>query len=47
MEALSLGVAMPPWADQLTTAKFVTDVWKVGVRVRVRVDDKGIGRRER
>ncbi|CAI0414146.1 unnamed protein product [Linum tenue] len=35
MEALSLGVAMvamPRWTDQTTNAKFITDVWGVGVR---------------
>ncbi|PRQ38056.1 putative UDP-glucuronosyl/UDP-glucosyltransferase [Rosa chinensis] len=38
LEALSLGVPMvvlPHWADQPTNAKFVEDVWKVGVRVNV------------
>lgn len=38
LEAMSLGVpmvAMPQWADQTTNAKFVTDVWRVGVRVKV------------
>ncbi|KDP35130.1 hypothetical protein JCGZ_10664 [Jatropha curcas] len=41
LEALSLGVpmvAMPQWGDQLTNAKFVTDVWRVGVRVKVNVE---------
>ncbi|XP_030472353.2 UDP-glycosyltransferase 74G1-like [Syzygium oleosum] len=36
LEALSLGVpmvAMPQWTDQGTNAKFVEDVWGVGVRV--------------
>ncbi|XP_051151152.1 UDP-glycosyltransferase 74E2-like [Andrographis paniculata] len=35
LEALSLGVpvvAVPQWSDQPTNAKFVTDVWKIGVR---------------
>ena len=35
LEALSLGVpmvAMPQWLDQTTNAKFVADVWQVGVR---------------
>ncbi|XP_059655504.1 UDP-glycosyltransferase 74F2-like [Cornus florida] len=47
IEALSLGVpmvVMPLWTDQTTNAKFVQDVWKVGVRVRV--DEKGIVGRE-
>ncbi|XP_021894659.1 UDP-glycosyltransferase 74E2-like [Carica papaya] len=38
LEALSLGVpmvAMPQWTDQPTNAKFVADVWKVGIRVKV------------
>lgn len=46
-EALSLGVpmvVMPQWTDQTTDAKFVQDVWRVGVRVHV--DDDGIVRRE-
>lgn len=47
LEALSLGVpmiAMPQWTDQPTNAKFVADVWKVGIRVRK--DEKGIIRKE-
>ncbi|XXG62091.1 hypothetical protein AAC387_Pa05g0530 [Persea americana] len=47
MEALCLGVpmvCMPQWTDQPTNAKFVVDVWGVGVRLKV--DDKGIVRRE-
>ncbi|KAF8388636.1 hypothetical protein HHK36_027313 [Tetracentron sinense] len=46
LEALSLGVpmvAMPQWTDQTTNAKFVVDIWKAGVRVKV--DEKGIVRR--
>uniref|UniRef100_A0A3N7F902 Anthocyanidin 3-O-glucosyltransferase n=1 Tax=Populus trichocarpa TaxID=3694 RepID=A0A3N7F902_POPTR len=38
LEALSLGVpmvAMPQWTDQPTNAKYITDVWHVGVRVNV------------
>lgn len=38
LEALSLGVpmvAMPQWSDQATNAKFIEDVWKTGVRVKV------------
>ncbi|KAL1532356.1 UDP-glycosyltransferase 74E2-like [Salvia divinorum] len=37
LEALSLGVPMvgvPWWSDQATNAKFVMDVWKMGVRAR-------------
>lgn len=48
LEALSLGapmVAMPQWTDQTTNAKFVEDVWKAGVRVRV--DEKlGVATKE-
>ncbi|KAK9928416.1 hypothetical protein M0R45_025552 [Rubus argutus] len=47
LEALSLGVpmvTMPHWADQITNAKFVADVWKVGVRVKTNV--KGIATKE-
>ncbi|KAL4631941.1 hypothetical protein ACB092_04G015700 [Castanea dentata] len=43
LEALSLGVpmiAMPQWMDQTTNAKYIMDVWKVGVRIKV--DEKGI-----
>ncbi|GMY32906.1 UDP-glycosyltransferase 74E2-like [Fagus crenata] len=43
LEALSLGVpmvAMPQWSDQATNAKFIVDVWKVGVKIKV--DEKGI-----
>ncbi|KAJ8755428.1 hypothetical protein K2173_019226 [Erythroxylum novogranatense] len=42
LEALSLGVpmvAMPVWTDQPTNAKYVTDVWQVGVRVKA--NEKG------
>nr|K7NBW3.1 RecName: Full=Mogroside IE synthase; AltName: Full=UDP-glycosyltransferase 74AC1 [Siraitia grosvenorii]AEM42999.1 UDP-glucosyltransferase [Siraitia grosvenorii]6L8Z_A Chain A, Glycosyltransferase [Siraitia grosvenorii]6L90_A Chain A, Glycosyltransferase [Siraitia grosvenorii] len=37
LEALCLGVpvvAFPQWADQVTNAKFLEDVWKVGKRVK-------------
>ncbi|PON65922.1 UDP-glucuronosyl/UDP-glucosyltransferase [Trema orientale] len=47
LEALSLGVplvAMPQWTDQTTNAKYVEDVWGVGIRARP--DEKGIVRRE-
>ena len=46
-EALTLGVpmvGMPQWTDQTTNAKFIKDVWKVGVRVREGED--GVVRRE-
>ncbi|PON76614.1 UDP-glucuronosyl/UDP-glucosyltransferase [Parasponia andersonii] len=38
LEAVSLGVpmvVMPQWTDQTTNAKFVSDVWNVGLRVEV------------
>ncbi|KAL4322416.1 hypothetical protein AHAS_Ahas14G0208300 [Arachis hypogaea] len=47
LEALSLGVptiAIPKWADQSTNAKYIEDVWKVGIRVPI--DEKRIVRRE-
>eukprot|EP00262_Sarcandra_glabra_P014529 TRINITY_DN4271_c0_g1_i1.p1 TRINITY_DN4271_c0_g1~~TRINITY_DN4271_c0_g1_i1.p1 ORF type:complete len:457 (-),score=47.83 TRINITY_DN4271_c0_g1_i1:106-1476(-) len=47
VEALSLGVpmvAIPQWTDQPTNAKYVEDVWRVGVRVKA--DEKGFARRE-
>ncbi|XWS09463.1 hypothetical protein CRYUN_Cryun40dG0086700 [Craigia yunnanensis] len=47
IEALCLGVpmvAMPQWTDQTTDAKFVEDIWKVGIRVKV--DGNGIVSRE-
>ena len=47
LEALSLGVpmvAMPQWTDQPTNAKFIADVWKVGVRIKL--DGRGIATKE-
>ncbi|CAL5353346.1 unnamed protein product [Camellia sinensis] len=47
LEALSLGVpmvAMPQWTDQSTNAKYIMDVWRMGLRVRC--NDKGVVRRE-
>ena len=47
LEALSLGVpvvAMPQWTDQTTNAKFIMDVWKVGVRIKL--DEKDIATKE-
>ena len=47
LETLSLGVptiAVPQWSDQITNAKFIVDVWKVGIRVPV--DEKKIVRCE-
>ncbi|KAI8016373.1 UDP-glycosyltransferase 74F2 [Camellia lanceoleosa] len=47
LEALSLGVpmvAMPQWTDQTTNAKYVMDVWGMGVRAQC--DERGMVRRE-
>ncbi|XP_014505980.1 UDP-glycosyltransferase 74F1 [Vigna radiata var. radiata] len=47
LEALCLGVpmvALPQWTDQPTDAKFVEDVWKVGIRLKE--DENGIVTRE-
>ncbi|KAL5562256.1 hypothetical protein UlMin_032003 [Ulmus minor] len=47
LEAISLGVpmvVMPQWTDQSTNAKYVEDVWGVGIRARP--DEKGIVRRK-
>ncbi|XP_062199381.1 UDP-glucosyltransferase UGT13248-like [Phragmites australis] len=47
VEALSAGVpmvAMPNWSDQTTNAKYIQDVWCVGVRVQP--DAKGVVRSE-
>ncbi|XP_052172420.1 mogroside IE synthase-like isoform X2 [Diospyros lotus] len=43
LEALALGVpmvAMPQWSDQATNAKYIADVWRVGLRLGA--DDKGV-----
>ena len=48
LEALSLGVPMvgvPQWTDQTTNAKYVKDVWKVGVRAKV-CENGIVGREE-
>ncbi|XP_021834110.1 UDP-glycosyltransferase 74E2-like [Prunus avium] len=47
LEALSLGVpmvAVPQWVDQSTNAKFIMDVWKIGLKAQA--DEKGIVRGE-
>nr|XP_027062298.1 UDP-glycosyltransferase 74G1-like [Coffea arabica] len=47
LEALSLGVpmiAMPQWTDQSTNAKFVNDIWKMGIKAQP--DENGIVRRD-
>ncbi|PRQ22265.1 putative UDP-glucuronosyl/UDP-glucosyltransferase [Rosa chinensis] len=47
LESLCLGVplvAMPQWTDQSTNAKYIRDVWKIGVKAQP--DEKGIVRRE-
>jgi pathogen-inducible salicylic acid glucosyltransferase len=41
LEALSLGVpiiAIPQWSDQTTNAKFIVDVWKLGIRAPIDVN---------
>ncbi|KAK9941775.1 hypothetical protein M0R45_007469 [Rubus argutus] len=46
LEALSLGVplvAMPQRSEQSTNAKFIRDVWKIGVKAQA--DERGIVRR--
>ncbi|KAM5562895.1 mogroside IE synthase-like [Rosa sericea] len=47
LEALSLGVpmvAVPQWTDQSTNAKYIMDVWKMGLKAQA--DEKGIVRQE-
>jgi len=47
LEGLSLGVPMvgvPQWSDQLPDAKFIEDVWGVGVRAKE--NEKGVVTRE-
>jgi pathogen-inducible salicylic acid glucosyltransferase len=47
LEALSFGVPMvgvPHYSDQSTNAKYIMDVWKMGLKAPV--DEKGIVRRE-
>ncbi|CAL8176989.1 unnamed protein product [Prunus armeniaca] len=47
LEGLSLGVpmlAMPQWTDQRTNAKFIMDVWKIGLTAPS--DEKGLVRQE-
>ncbi|KAF5204731.1 Udp-glycosyltransferase 74f2 [Thalictrum thalictroides] len=47
LEALSLGVPMvglPQWTDQPTNAKFIEDIWGVGIKASV--DEKCMVRRE-
>ncbi|KAL0559928.1 hypothetical protein IC582_000311 [Cucumis melo] len=49
LEAITCGVpmvAMPQWGDQMTNAKFVEDVWNVGVRVSTSQENGMIVRRE-
>ncbi|XWS09462.1 hypothetical protein CRYUN_Cryun40dG0086600 [Craigia yunnanensis] len=48
-EALSLGVpmvAMPQWTDQTTDAKYIEDIWKVGIRVKVDHETGIVNRKE-
>lgn len=47
LEGLSLGVPMvgvPQWSDQHTDAKFVEEIWEVGVRAKE--DELGVVRRD-
>lgn len=47
LEALAMGVpmvAIPQWTDQTTNAKFIVDVWQIGVRIKV--NEKGVAARE-
>lgn len=47
LEAVSIGVplvSMPQWGDQIPNAKFIMDVWKIGVTAKV--DEKKIVRRQ-
>ncbi|XP_059432918.1 UDP-glycosyltransferase 74F2-like [Corylus avellana] len=47
LEALSFGVPMvgvPYWSDQNTNAKYIMDVWKMGLKAPA--DEEGIARRE-
>ncbi|KAK2351760.1 UDP-glycosyltransferase 74G1 [Trifolium repens] len=47
LEAISLGVpivAVPQWSDQATNAKFIVDVWKIGIRAPM--DELKIVRRD-
>lgn len=47
LEGLSLGMPMvgiPQWADQLPDAKYVEEIWEVGVRAKE--DEMGIVRKE-
>jgi pathogen-inducible salicylic acid glucosyltransferase len=47
LEAISLGVpivAVPQWSDQATNAKFIVDVWKIGIRAPI--DELKIVRRD-
>ncbi|KAL4280727.1 hypothetical protein GQ457_03G025890 [Hibiscus cannabinus] len=47
LEGLSLGVPMigvPKWTDQLTDAKFVEEIWEIGVRAEE--DEEGVVRKD-
>ncbi|KAL0282107.1 UNVERIFIED_CONTAM: UDP-glycosyltransferase 74B1 [Sesamum angustifolium] len=47
LEGLSLGVpmvAIPQWADQMTDAKYIEEIWQVGVRAKE--DEFGVASRE-
>ncbi|KAJ4957598.1 hypothetical protein NE237_024709 [Protea cynaroides] len=47
LESLSLGVpmvALPQWTDQPTNAKYIEDIWGMGLRAKV--DENGVALRE-
>ena len=47
IESIASGVpmvAMPQWADQPTTAKYVESAWRIGLRLQL--DEKGLLKRE-
>jgi pathogen-inducible salicylic acid glucosyltransferase len=47
LEALSSGVpmvAVPHWSDQSTNAKYIMDIWKMGLKPPV--DEKGLVKQE-
>ncbi|XVF84890.1 hypothetical protein PTKIN_Ptkin17bG0075700 [Pterospermum kingtungense] len=47
LEGMSLGVPMvcvPKWTDQLTDAKFVDEIWEIGVRAKE--DEEGVVRKQ-
>eukprot|EP01018_Ginkgo_biloba_P015502 Gb_15491 [translate_table: standard] len=48
LESLCLGVpvlAVPQWGDQMTNSKYISDVWKIGLRLKKRANGV-VGREE-